>query len=84
MRYERGMRNLVRSVIVFFCCGAPLFLGCKETTRDLAGGNQIDALQKVKTAAAQASDQNQQRFKEGMKAGASAADIEAATGEPAP
>ena len=58
--------------------------GCRETTRDLAGGNQIDALQKAKTAAAQAGAQAQDRFKKGLKAGSSADDIEAATGEPAP
>ena len=58
--------------------------GCKDTARDLAGGNQIDALQRAKTAAAGASQQGEQRFKEGLKAGASDSDIEAATGEPAP
>ena len=58
--------------------------GCRETTRDMAGGNQIDALQKVKTAAAQSGAQAQQRFKDGLKAGSADADIEAVTGEPAP
>jgi len=50
----------------------------------MAGGNQIDALQTVKTVAAKSSAQAQQRFKDGLKAGAADADIEAATGEPAP
>jgi len=63
---------------------AALFCGCKETTRDLAGGNQIDALQRVKTAAAQAGAQSQRRFKEGLNAGATDEEIESATGEPAP
>jgi hypothetical protein len=53
--------------------------------RDLAGGNQIDALQKAKTAAAAASAQSEKRFQEGLKAaGPSDQEIEAATGEPAP
>jgi hypothetical protein len=60
--------------------GALALAGC----RDLAGGNQIDALQKSKTVAANISTQNQQRFRDGLKAGSSDADIEAATGEPAP
>ena len=58
--------------------------GCQDTTRELAGGNQIDALQRVKTAAAQAGAQAQDRFKLGLKEGSSDADIEAATGEKAP
>lgn len=76
------MTRLGRIVILALCAAA--VAGCKETTRDLAGGNQIDALQKAKTAAAQAGAQAQQRFKDGLKAGSSDADIEAATGEPAP
>jgi len=52
--------------------------------RDMAGGNQIDALQKAKTAAAGASQQAEDRFRQGLEAGTSAEDIEAATGEPAP
>jgi len=57
-----------------------LLAGC----RDLAGGNQIDALQKAKTAAADSAAKAEQRFQEGLKAGAADAEIEAATGEPAP
>ena len=70
--------------ITLLACTAALLAGCRETARDLAGGNQIDALQKAKTAAAQAGAQAQQRFKDGLKAGSADADIEAATGEPAP
>jgi hypothetical protein len=73
----------VRSILVAGSLLASL-AGCRDTARDLAGGNQIDALQKAKTAAAQAGAQAQQRFKQGLKAGSSDADIEAATGEPAP
>jgi hypothetical protein len=74
-----------RGRIAIVTLGAACLIGgCKETTRDLAGGTQIDALQKAKTASAQAGAQGQQRFKDGLKAGASDADIEAATGEPAP
>lgn len=64
---------------------APLaVVACLCGCRDMAGGNQIDALQKAKTAAAGASQQAEDRFREGLKAGASEEDIEAATGEPAP
>ena len=76
------MTRMARLTIL--TCTAALLAGCRETTRDLAGGNQIDALQKAKTAAAQAGAQAQKRFKDGLKAGSSDADIEAATGEPAP
>ncbi len=72
-----------RSLLAVLVLSAAL-AGCKDTARDLAGGNQIDALQRAKTAAAGASQQGEQRFKDGLKAGASDSDIEAATGEPAP
>lgn len=72
--------SMIRTTALAALAAAVLFAGC----RDMAGGNQIDALQRAKTAAAGASDQAEQRFQEGLRAGSSDADIEAATGEPAP
>ena len=59
-------------------------VGCGNT-RDLAGGQSIDALKKTKTAAAQAGAQMQQRFQQGLReGGATDEQIEAATGEKLP
>lgn len=67
--------------LVLFAAALVALCSC----RDLAGGNQIDALQKAKTAASAAGAQAEQRFQEGLKAaGPTDQELEAATGEPAP
>jgi len=58
--------------------------GCGET-RDLAGGQSIDALKKTKTAAAHVGEQMQERFRQGLReGGATDQQIEEATGEKPP
>ena len=57
---------MIRNTVILAGVAAVLLAGCKDTTRTLAGGDQIDSLHRVKTVSAQTEQQAAQRFKDGL------------------
>ncbi len=70
---------LVVPVVVLLILG---LAACKDTTREMAGGSSIDALQRAKTVAAGQSAAAMQRFQQGLKEGGATDDeVKKAMGE---
>jgi hypothetical protein len=73
---------MTRKTVMAACVATVLSAGCKDTTRTLAGGEQIDALHRMKTIAVQTEQQAAQRFNDGMNLDSHTQDLdEAARGE---